>query len=489
VRSDDTLLLRGAGQGMDDRKRVAAAIRDHLARERLSREEFAFRTKLGKSTVDKLLTGLFSDRTLAIVESRTGLALRPLLEGVAADPAARPVPRPLDQPSIAVLPFANMSGDPEQDYLADGLSEDVITALARLRWLFVIARNSSFVYKGKAVDVREVARELGVRYVLEGSVRTAGGRVRITCQLIDAESGKHIWAERYDREVKDLFAVQDDITERVVAAVEPHVYAQEGFRAASKPPESIDAWGLVVRALGLLSKVDRAKNEEAQTLLRRAIAIEPSYAAAHALLAWAVWWQSMCLWRPDTAEGYREAAGHAEGALQFDPGDPWARMIHGLHLSSAAQHERALGELQTALDLNPSFALGHTMLGWALLRAGHFEEAIAATGLALRLSPLDNFSGLYTSVHGLALLAARRCEEALPYLRASIAAFKDYSGHYNTLISCCGHLGLLEDAREFIAARSRIGPPLRLGWVRELLKSFAHCDTFVEGLAKAGVPE
>src|SRR3712207_833774 len=280
---------------MDDRKQVAAAIRDYLARERISREQFAFKTKLGKSTVDKLLIGLFSDRTLSIVENHTRLALRSAPAHRSGDPPEDPIGpeapsavQPLAQPSIAVLPFTNMNGDPEQDFLSDGLTEDIITALARLRWLFVIARNSTFIYKGKAVDVRQVARELGVRYVLEGSVRIAGQRIRVTGQLIDEETGKHIWAEKYDRDLQDIFAVQDDITERVVAAVEPHLYAEEGFRASNRQPDNIDAWGLVVRALSLINKVERRRNEEAQALLRRAIALEPSYARAHALLSWAV---------------------------------------------------------------------------------------------------------------------------------------------------------------------------------------------------------
>jgi adenylate cyclase len=402
--------------------------------------------------------------------------------------AARTLPLP-DKPSIAVLPFANLGGDPEQDYLADGITEDIITALARLRWLFVIARNSSFVYKRKAVDVRQVARDLGIRYVLEGSVRTAGGRIRITGQLIDAETGKHIWAEKYDRELQDIFAVQDDITERVVAAVEPHLYAEEGFRASSKQPDSIDAWGLVVRALSLINKVERKQNQEAQALLRRAIAMDRSYARAHALLSWAIWWAVLCYWYADTREGYARAAAHAQDALSFDPTDPWARMISGLCLSTAGHHDRALGELRTALDLNPNFALGRTAYGWALLRAGRFDEAIAETGRGLRISPLDSFSGFYTVIHGLALLGARRFEEALPFLRASVTAFGEYPGHYNTLISCCGHLGLIAEAHELIAARNRIGPPLRLSVLRQNLSKFAHRDVFIEGLAKAGVPE
>jgi adenylate cyclase len=181
-----------------------------------------------------------------------------------------------DTPSIAVLPFANLGGDPEQDYVADGLTEDIITALARLRWLFVIARNSTFVYRGRSVDIRQVAGDLGVRYVIEGSVRSAGRRVRITAQLIEAETGKHIWAEKYDRDLQDIFDVQDDITARVVAAVEPHLYVEEGTRIASRPPDRIDVWGLAVRAMALINKVERRQSEEAQQLLQRAIAMEPS---------------------------------------------------------------------------------------------------------------------------------------------------------------------------------------------------------------------
>jgi adenylate cyclase len=232
---------------MDDRKRIAAVIRNHLARERISREQFAFKTKLGKSTVDKLLIGQFSDKTLSIVEGHTGLSLR-----APPQPAQAAVPRGAlagrATPSIAVLPFTNMSGDPEQDYFADGITEDITTALSRLRWLFVIARNSTFTYKGRAVDVRQVALELAVRYVLEGSVRTSGGHIRVTGQLIDAVTGKHIWAERYDRELRDIFAVQDEITGNVVASIEPRLYEEEGIWAASQPPGSTDAWGFLPTA-------------------------------------------------------------------------------------------------------------------------------------------------------------------------------------------------------------------------------------------------
>jgi TolB-like protein len=484
---------------MDDRKRIAAVIKDYLARQRMSREQLAFKTKLGKSTIDKLLIGLFSDRTLAIVEEHTKLELRSRLtetgpqQSIAANEpeafspaAAQP---PLEGPSIAVLPFSNLGGQPEQEFIGDGFTEDIITALTRLRWLHVIARNSTFVYKGRAVDVREVARELGVRYVLEGSVRAAGNHLRVTGQLIDAATGRHIWAEKYDRELKDLFAVQDELTAEVVAAVEPHLYAEEGQRVSSTPPESLDAWGLVVRALSLIAKVERKANEEARRLLTRAITIEPTYARAHALLGWATWWATYCYWWPDRTGGYETAAGHARDALALEASDPWARMVAGLCLSSTGEHERALIELQAALKLNPSFALGHLCHGWALLRAGRYDEAVAETGKAVRLSPVDSFSGFYVAIHGLALLGAKQYSQALPHLRASVAAFGEYAGHYNSLISCCGHLGLLDEAKTYIAKRNSIGPPIRLSVLRANLARFAHCDVFIEGLRKAGVPE
>src|SRR5215472_12708552 len=241
----------GSGRGdVDDRKRIAAIIRDYLARERMSREQLAFKAKLGKSTVDKLLIGLFSDKTLSIVEGYTGLSLRssPPREQPAALRAVLASP---DTPSIAVLPFTNMSGDLEQEYFADGITEDITTALSRLRWLFVIARNSTFTYKGRAVDVRQVASELAVRYVLEGSVRTSGRQIRVTGQLVDAATGNQIWALRYDRALAVIFALQDEITANVVATIEPQLYAAEDYRAKQKPPESLDAWGCVARGLSL----------------------------------------------------------------------------------------------------------------------------------------------------------------------------------------------------------------------------------------------
>ena len=216
---------------------------------------------------------------------------------------------------------------------------------------------------------------------------------------------------------------------------------------------------------------------------------EPGYARAHAVLGWAIWWAAHCYWWQDRAGGFAEATRHAERAVALDPAEPWARMTLGLSFSTAQKHDRALIELRTALELNPNSALARTAYGWALLRAGQFDAAIAETGRALRMSPMDSFAGFYTSIHGLALLGARRFADALPHLRASVAAFAEYAGHYNTLISCCGHLGLSEEAEHFLAVRNQVGPPIRVSVLRRNLAGFAHCDVFLDGVIKAGVPE
>src|SRR3954449_11918412 len=250
----------------------------------------------------------------------------------AASPAEADQSRPglslPDRPAIAVLPFDNMSGDREQEYFSDGISEDITTALSKLRWFFVIARNSSFTYKGRVIEIRQIARELGVRYVLEGSVRKGGNRLRVTAQLIEAETGNHLWAERYDRDLADIFAVQDEITERVVAAIEPELYAAEQVRSQSKPPESLDAWECVIRALSLIGQGTRDENTEAEALCRRAIAIAPGYGRAHSLLAWTL--LRSTFWSGDLRPVVPEVSAETQTALALDDRDPWAHFAQGM---------------------------------------------------------------------------------------------------------------------------------------------------------------
>jgi TolB-like protein len=258
--------------------------------------------------------------------------------------AALPLP---ERPAVAVLPFTNMTGDPAQEYFSDGISEDIITALSKLRWFFVIARNSSFIYKGKTVHLKQVAEELGVGYVLEGSVRRGGERVRITAQLIDVATGSHIWAERYDRNLADVFAVQDEITEAIVAAIEPQLYAAENFHAKRKPPDSLDAWDLVMRALSHYWRVTRQDNVVAQALLEKATAIDPQYGQALGLLATSHMFSAHMGWA-ELAAVAPIAERAALAAIVADGEDPWAHLALGCVYLFFRRFEDSLGELETA---------------------------------------------------------------------------------------------------------------------------------------------
>jgi TolB-like protein len=289
-----------------------------------------------------------------------------------------------------------MSGDPEQEYFADGMVEEIITALSRIRWFFVIARNSASTYKGRAVDVKQVGCELGVRYVLEGSVRKSGNRIRVTAQLVEAATGNHVWAERYDRDLADIFAVQDEITERVVAAIEPELYAAEQVRSQSKPPDNLDAWECVIRALSLIGQGTRDENTEAEALCRRDIATAPGYGRAHSLLAWALLRRTV--WSGDLRTAASEVSTETQTALALDDCDPWVHFAQGMLQQRLRQPGEAARSLRRALELNPNFALAHALLGSALALQGAHQEAVDSAEHALRLSPRDRLVGLYASL-------------------------------------------------------------------------------------------
>src|SRR6202047_2330310 len=284
--------------------------------------------------------------------------------------AALPLP---DRPAIAVLPFVNMSGDSEQDYFSDGISEDIITALSKLRWFYVIARNSSFIYKGKAVHIKAVGEELGVGYVVEGSVRKEGNRVRITAQLIDVATGAHIWSEHYDRDLADVFAVQDEITQAVVAAIEPQLYAAENFRAQRKSPDSMDAWDLVMRALSHYWRVTRQDNLVAQALLEKAIAIDPNYGQALGVLAASHTFSAHMGWA-DMATVAPVAERAALAAILADSEDPWAHHALASVYLFARRFDDSLAEFELALRLNPNFSMAQGYYGLTLSYCGQWEE-------------------------------------------------------------------------------------------------------------------
>jgi adenylate cyclase len=399
---------------------------------------------------------------------------------------ALPLP---DKPSIAVLPFANMSGDPEQEFFSDGITEDITTALSKVRWFFVIARNSSFTYKGQAVDVKQVSRELGVRYLLEGSVRKAGGRVRITAQLIDATVGNHIWAERYDRELADIFAVQDEITERVVGAIEPQLYAAERFRSQRKPPESLDAWECVIRALSCIAQSSLAGYNEAEALCRRAIAISPNYGQAHSLLSWVLLRRTD--WSGDVTSFFAEAEAKARVALDIDEQDPWAHLTHGLVLYRQRRHGETERAFLRALELNPNFALAHAVLGLPLAYRGAHQEAVERAQRAMRLSPNDPLIYRQAS-HTMAFaeFAAEHYPECMDWARKTIERHPGHLPPRYALIAAAALQGDTLAAAESMTDLLRLRPDFSLAWATKNMPLTGDIrERLFDGLRRAGVPE
>ncbi|HSD09843.1 MAG TPA: adenylate/guanylate cyclase domain-containing protein [Candidatus Binatia bacterium] len=361
------------------------------------------------------------------------------------------------KPSIAVLPFENMSADPEQEYFSDGISEDLITALSRIRWLFVVARNSTFTYKGKAVDVKQVARELAVHFVLEGSVRKGGGRVRITAQLIDASTGSHVWAERYDRELADIFAVQDEITETIAAAIEPELAQFERERARRKPPESLDAWDLYQRGLWHIWQFGPRDNEEARGLLERATSLDTTFAPFFSALALCYFQDHVFMFHP-TENVLDKAFDAARRAVALDDKDATGHAVLGRVYTARGEHAPSIVELETALRLNPSLSWAHYGLGMALVLTGRAEEGIREVDLAERLSPHDPNLWVFEMVRAWGWMSIgdfnRAREQAERSVHRPLAAFPAWG----TLASALGHLGRIDEARSALAKTLELQP-------------------------------
>jgi TolB-like protein len=402
--------------------------------------------------------------------------------------ASRPaLPLP-DRPAIAVLPFINMSGEPEQEYFSDGISEDIITALSKLRWFFVIARNSSFIYKGKAVHLKQVAEELGVGYVVEGSVRKGGDRVRITVQLNDVATGSHIWAERYDRSLADVFAVQDEITEAIVAAIEPQVYAAENFRAQRKPPDSMDAWDMVMRALSHYWRVTRQDNVVAQALLEKAITIDPNYGQALGVLATSHTFSAHMGWE-DMATTVPIAERAALAAIRADSEDPWAHYALGCVYMFTRRFDDSLAEFELALRLNPNFSLAQGYYGLALSYCGRWEEANVAAQRALRLSPRDPFSAVYYGIAAYAQFIGRNYDEAMRLSREGIRQRVDFVGAHRVLTAAAGMAGEADVAKAALQELRRAQPNISLAWIANQMpiKLDADREHYLEGFRRAGL--
>jgi adenylate cyclase len=411
----------------------------------------------------------------------------PLGAAAAAASAARPLPQ---KPSIAVLPFANMSGDAEQEYFSDGITEDIITNLSRNHSFFVISRSTSFTFKGPAIDVGKVARELGVRYVLEGSVRRAGNRLRITAQLIDASSSHHLWADRYDRELADVFAVQDEIARNITGAIAPGIISAEIQHAQRKDPSQLDAWDRTVRAHWHIRRFTRDDLAEARHLLSEAIALDPANSMALSDLAFARHFEAVFGWGDEPAESHARLGEAARKAVAIDESDAMAHTSLAIFDLFSGRHEEARRRLNRALDLDPNSMFARGYLGVSYGFGGDREAALSNLEEALRLSPRGPLVVIWYLCKGWAALTAERYEEAIEFATQAGEANSEFSDIYAVLASANGNLGRATAAVAALNELLRRMPELTVSDER-LNRPFmrvADRERFLEGLRKAGMP-
>ncbi len=403
-----------------------------------------------------------------------------------------PLPLP-EKPSLAVLPFQNMTGDIEQDYFVDGIVEEITTAISRLPWLFVIARNSSFTYKGRAVDVKQVARELGVRYVLEGSVRKAQNRVRITGQLIDTANGAHIWADRFDGTLDDIFELQDQVAGSVVGAIEPKLRRFETDRAARKPTESLDAYDLYLRALAEVHSCTAESCENAVRLLRQALRLDPSYAPAAGMAGWCRVWQRLMGWGPTSDMALAEGLRWARQALATGKDDPDALWAGGITLGALAGDSiTAASFIERAVALNPNSALAWNARGWNQCLLARPDNAIEALHRAVRLSPFDPFGYLFTGGLAIAHSIAGRYQEAMKWVDRSLREQETFFISVRYKVALCGLLGQPEEGRKWLRRLLELRPGFTIATFDIEARAYAPTELIevvTEGLRKAGLPE
>jgi len=394
----------------------------------------------------------------------------------------------LDRPAIAVLPFVNISGEPEQEYFSEGISEDIITALSKLRWFYVIARNSSFIYRGKSVHHRQIGEELGVGYVVEGSVRKDGDHVRITAQLVDVVTGSHLWAERYDRGLADVFAVQDEITQAVVAAIEPQLYAAEDFHARRKAPDNMVAWDLVMRALSHYWRVTRQDNLVAQALLEKAIAVDPGYGQALSLLASCHTFSAHMGWE-EMPKAVPIAERAALMAIRADSEDAWAHFALASVYMFTRRFDDSIAEFELALRLNPNFSPARGLYGVALAYRGRWEDGDRAAREALRFSPRDPFAAVYCGVAAYCQYVGRNYKEAIRLARESMRQRSDFSGAHRVLTAAAGMAGQRDLAKSALQELRRAQPNISLSWLRSHMpfEHEAEREHYVEGFRRVGL--
>ena len=397
-----------------------------------------------------------------------------------------------ERPTIAVLAFTNMSSDSGEEYFADGLSEEIIIQLSRFRSLVVIARNSSFIYKGRSVNAQEVGRDLGVRYLVGGSVRRSDNMVRVTAQLIETETGRHLWADCFDRELQDIFSLQDEITHTIAALIEPELGNVERDRSRMKAPEYLDAWDLYQCGLWHLYQETRLGNKEAQRYFERSIEVSPGFAPAHTAFAYALCFDVINGYRKLSKDVVERAYSTAKKALFLDEKDAMVHVVLGRIQLLRCKHGEAIAELETALKLNTNLADAHHGLGFALTMSGRPEQALSHFEKAICLSPYDPRASSFHEMRAWALLVMGRITEAAESARIAVRKPNADIWAYSTLGAALGHLRYLDEATSALEELRKRKPDFSLRFVRRFVfynKNPAYLEIYLDGLRKAGLPE
>jgi TolB-like protein/Flp pilus assembly protein TadD len=413
------------------------------------------------------------------------------LGSIKAEPKATPAPALPEKPSIAVLPFADMSEDGEQEYFVDGMTEDIITQLAKLRWLFVIARNSSFHYKGTAPDVRQVGQELGVRYVLEGSIRKLGNRLRITAQLIDATDGSHIWAERFDRQLKDIFELQDEMTQAIATNVNTELAGQERVIARQKDETHLNAWDCYQRGMWHAYQSGKDNVTQARDWYNKSLEVDPNFAQAHGALAYLNFLEVGMGYVDDPVAALQDGFKSAQHALVLDEKEAFHHMVLGRLFTYMGDDERAIRSLKHSIDLNSNSAQSYYGLGFHEYWYGRPESGLAYIDQAIRLSPHDPFLWSFHFFRASCFFAIKRPKEAIQDYEIAIELGKGEFWPYLGLASLYGIQGRLADAQQNLAMAEDLRPGLTLSTVTVLVRNLHETNLrrLVNGLRHAGMPE
>jgi adenylate cyclase len=417
-----------------------------------------------------------------------GRSAAPSTGAIAAGPAASE--ELFGRPAVAVLPFANMSGEPEQEYFVDGITQDIVSALSYWRWFPVIARNSTLAFKKEALNITDIGRRLGAKYVVEGSVRKAGGRVRISAQLIDASTGHQLWSQRYDRDLTDIFEVQDEITSSIVASLEPELQRAEHQRALRKPPQNLGAWDCCHRALAHQLKFTAEDYVEAIRFARRAIELDATSSYARSMLAHCLYEQTMAGWSADPEQAFREVFAAANQAVALDEGDWLGHFMKGMgYLWTQRAYDLGIQENRRAVALNPSAPGAYHGLACLLSYTGNWAEAIAPLHKLLRLDPQYRFAGSALADISLAHLILRDFDQAREFAEKAIQAQPWFVRSYQRLACCLGHMDREEQARDVVKRLLQRQPDFSLAYV-DATYPFKHAEDrefFLEGIRKAGL--